>query len=61
MKSKVVSQTFKDKPGVFSQCKDARRDVVGFHINVFIFITRLAKITFFILRLSLSLPFKNGV
>ena len=58
-----MSQTFKDKPDVFSQCKDARRDVVGFqsfHINVFIFITRLAKITFFILRLSLSLPFKNG-
>ena len=27
-----MSQTFRDKPGVFSQCKDARRDVVGFHI-----------------------------
>ena len=24
-----MSQTFKDKPGVFSQCKDARRDIVG--------------------------------
>ena len=39
-----MSQTFNNKPGgVFSQCKDARRDVVGlqsfqsFHINVFIF------------------------
>ena len=36
-----MSQTFKDKPGgVFSQCKDAMRDVDGFqsfHINVFIF------------------------